>query len=172
MRGGLVGAAVLAIILGIGGHVQTQQANTAQSLNAAKYDEFMRLSAQQRHEQFSRLGADGKAFMVRTHAERWIAANRARLSSSELGAVQEAIGFITPRLYEAPMDPQVLKQESDIKASMRCRVNTDDVVAAFSVFNASPIRQEKARWSYLSQAKCWIGWFAESVVDYIPTLPK
>ncbi len=136
------------------------------------YDEFMRLSVRQRQEQFSRLGADSKALMVRTHAERWVAANETRLSSSELGALEEAIGFITPRLYEAPMDPQVLKRASDVKTSMRCRVNTEDVVAAFSVFNASPTSQEKSRWSYLSQAKCWIGWFAESVVDYIPTPDK
>jgi hypothetical protein len=132
----------------------------------------MRQPVQQRQERFSRLGADSKALMVRTHAERWVAKNKTRLSSSELGVLQEAIAFITPRIYEAPMDPQVLKRESDLKASMRCRVNTDDVFAAFDVFNASPISQEKSRWSYLSQAKCWIGWFAESVVDYIPTPHK
>jgi hypothetical protein len=86
--------------------------------------------------------------------------------------LQEAIAFITPRVYEAPMDPQLLKRESDVRASTRCRVKRDDVVVAFCVFNWSPIPQEKARWSYLSQAKCWIGWFAESVVVYIPTPHK
>jgi hypothetical protein len=141
-------------------------------VDAITYDEFMRLPVQHRQELFSRLGADSKALIVRTHAERWVAANRTRLSSSELGVFQEAIAFITPRIFEAPMDPQVLKRESDLKASIRCRVDTDDVMAAFSVFDASPISREKSRWSYLSQAKCWIGWFAESVVDYIPTPHK
>jgi hypothetical protein len=165
-------AATIAVFMGLTVGLGGQQPTPTKPANALTYDEFMRLPVQQRQEQFSRLGADSKAFMVRTHAERWVAANTTRLGSSDLVALQEAIAFITPRIYEAPMDPQVLKRESDVKAGMRCRVNTDDVVAAFSVFNASPMPQEESRWSYLSQAKCWIGWFAESVVDYIPTPHK
>ena len=168
----LIVAATMAVFMGLTVGLGGQQPTPTTPANAITYDEFMRLPVQQRQEQFSRLGPDSKASMVRTHAERWVAANKTRLGSSELGALQEAIAFITPRIFEAPMDPQVLKRENDIKTSMRCRVNTDDVAAAFSVFNASPISQEKSRWSYLSQAKCWIGWFAESVVDYIPTPRK
>jgi len=52
------------------------------------------------------------------------------------------------------------------------RVSTEDVVAAFNVFNARPAAREKSRWTYLDRAKCWIGWFAESVVDSIPTPSK
>jgi hypothetical protein len=167
----VVAATIAVLVAGVVG-ARGQQPTTTKPANAITYDEFMRLPVQQRQEQFSRMGADSKALMVRTHAERWVAANRTQLGSSELGALQEAIAFITPRIYEAPMDPQALKRESDVKASMRCRVNTDDAMAAFSVFNASPVPQGRSRWSYLSQAKCWIGWFAESVVDYIPTPHK
>jgi hypothetical protein len=164
----LTTAAFLALVLATAAALQAQQS----SPNAADYDKFMRLAVQQRREQFVKMPAESKAFIVRTHAERWVAANKARLGSAELGAVQEAMAFITPKIYAAPMDPTVLKREDEVKASMRCRVNTNDVVAAFNVFGASPIPQQKARWSYLEQAKCWIGWFAESVVDYIPTVPK
>ncbi len=94
------------------------------------------------------------------------------MSAAELAAFQEAIAFVTPRIYEAPTDPEVLKRESEVKVSMRCRVNTADAVAAFNLFDSLPTPAEKSRWSYLSQAKCWIGWFADSVVDYIPALPK
>ena len=167
----MVAAAIAVLLIGAVG-LHGQQGAPARPANAITYDEFMRLPVQQRHEQFSRFAADSKASMVRTHAERWVAANKTRLSSSELGVLQEAIAFITPRIFEAPMDPQVLKRESDLRSSMRCRVNTEDVAAAFSVFSASPISQEKSRWSYLDQAKCWFGWFAESVVDYIPTPHK
>ena len=168
----LMVAATIAVLLGGAMGLRGQQPTPTRPANAITYDEFMRLPVQQRPEQFSRLGADSKALVVRTHAERWVAANKTRLSSSELGVLQEAMAFITPRIYEAPMDPQVLKRENEVKARMRCRVNTDDVMAAFNVLGASPIPQEKSRWSYLDQAKCWFGWFAESVVDYIPTPRK
>jgi hypothetical protein len=166
--GRLTTAASLALVLATAAGIQAQQSSPI----AADYDKFMALAAQQRREQFGKMSAEAKAFTVRTHAERWIAANKARLGSAELAAMQEAVSFITPRIYATPMDPTVLKRENEVKASMRCRVNTNDVVAAFNVSDASPIPQEKSRWSYLDQAKCWIGWFAESVVDYIPTLPK
>ena len=66
----------------------------------------------------------------------------------------------------------MMKQQRDVKASMRCRVNPSDVAAAFDVFEHPALGATKARWSYLSRAKCWVGWFAESVVDYIPTIPR
>lgn len=164
----LTTAAFLALVLATAAGLQAQQSSPI----AADYDKFMALPAQQRREQFDLMSAEARAFTVRTHAERWIAANEARLGSVELAAIREAVRFITPRIFATPMDPTVLKRENEVKAHMRCRVNTDDVMAAFDVFGASPIRQEKSRWSYLDQAKCWIGWFAESVVDYIPWPPK
>jgi hypothetical protein len=161
-------AAFLALVVATAAGLQAQQSSAI----AADYDRFMALAAQQRREQFGKMSAEVKAFTVRTHAERWIAANESRLGSVERAAMREAVSFITPTIFATPMAPGVLKRGSELKAHMRCRVNTDDVAAAFSVFDASPVPQEKSRWSYLDQAKCWIGWFAESVVDYIPTLPK
>lgn len=164
----LTTAAVLALAIATPVGLQAQQSLA----NAADYDEFMRLPVQQRREQFSKMPAENKAFIVRTHAERWVAANKARLGSAELRALQEATTFVTPKIYATRMDPLTLKRENEVKANMRCRVNTNDAVAAFNVFDASPIPREKSRWTYLDQAKCWIGWFAEGVVDYMPTVPK
>jgi hypothetical protein len=157
---------VLGIATAVGLHAQQSLAN------ATDYDEFIRRPVQQRRDQFSKMPAENKAFIVRTHAERWVAANKARLGSAELRALQEATAFVTPKIYATPMDPLTLKGENEVKASMRCRLNTNDAVAAFNVFDASPIPAEKSRWTYLDQAKCWIGWFAEGVVDYMPTVPK
>lgn len=168
----LVVAAALAVIaggaLGVGG----RQTTPPQSPAAVKYDDFMRLSAEQRKGRFGQIGAENQAAVVRTHAERWLAANRARLDSSEVAVFQDAIAFITPRIYRGPMDPQVMKREQDIKTSMRCRVNPADVAAAFDVLGRPAPGATKARWSYMSRAKCWVGWFAESIVDYIPTIPR
>jgi hypothetical protein len=70
------------------------------------------------------------------------------------------------------MDPTGLKRESELKANTRCRVSTEDLAAAFNIFDGSRLPPEKSRWTYLDQTKCWIGWFAESVVDYLPSRPK
>jgi len=164
----LTTAAVLALAVATAVGLQARQSLA----NAAAYDDFMRLPVQQRREQFSKMPAENKAFIVRTHAERWVAANRARLGSAELRALQEATAFVTPKIYATPMDLLTVKRENEIKANMRCRVNTNDAVAAFNVFDASPILREQSRWTYLDQAKCWIGWFAEGVVDYMPAVPK
>jgi hypothetical protein len=164
----LTTAAVIALAIATSVGVPAQQS----AASGADYDDFMRLPVEQRREQFSRMPADNKAFIVRTHAERWMAANKARLGSAELRALQEAIAFVTPKIYSKPMDPMTLKRENEVKANMRCRVNTNDAVAAFNVFDASPIPREKSRWSYLDQGKCWVGWFAEGVVDYIPTASR
>jgi hypothetical protein len=165
-------AATIAVLVGGAIGVRGQQPTPLKSSTTVNYDNFMRLATGQRRERFGQIGAENQAAVVRTHAERWLAGNRARLDSSEVAVFQEAIAFITPRIYQRPMDPQVMKQEQDVKSSMRCRVNPADVAAAFDVFGRPALGATQARWSYMSRAKCWVGWFAESIVDYIPTIPR
>jgi hypothetical protein len=40
----------------------------------------------------------------------------------------------------------------------------------FQVERASP--SQKPTWGYLKQARCWIDWFVEGLVDYIPSQPR
>lgn len=44
---------------------------------------------------FATIGAENKATLKRTHAERWLNKNRARLTHAEIAVVQEAIPFFT-----------------------------------------------------------------------------
>jgi hypothetical protein len=165
-------ATVASVMLSVPAFAQ-QPADATQSSNAARYDEFMQLSNKQRQEQFSRLDSDSRAFLVRTHAERWLAANKGQLSRSDFSVFQEALTFITSQLYDSPTTLDVFKRTSDIKGRIRCRVSQTDAAEAFSVFSTMPLPYSRvdARWSYLKQAGCWMAWHAESVIDYIPTFP-
>ena len=168
-----VGATTMAIIVCCWISAWSQQQTAAPTGGSTTtYDDFMRLDIKQRLERFPQLSAENMATIVRTHGERWLAKNRARLDRSEIAVFEEAIAFVTPQLYQKPLDPQVMKKEEDVKASLRCRVNPDDVLAVFDVFGRSDSTAAKARWTYLSRARCWIGWFAESIVDYLPPIPR
>jgi hypothetical protein len=136
------------------------------------YDDFMKISVDQRRGRFGGLSAENKSLVLRTHAQRWLGNNRARLTASEVGVFQEMINFITPERYakraETPMD----NEEQSLRAKMRCRVSSEDVVEAFNVFGAlSQTETAKPTWTYLSQAKCWLEWIAEALVD-IPTMRR
>lgn len=137
------------------------------------YDDFMKFSAEQRRDRFGALSAENKSVIVRTHAERWLVRNRARLTASEVGVFQEMINFITPERYAKRAETAMGKEEQALRAKMRCRVSREDVVEAFNVFGTrSQTGVAKPRFTYLSQAKCWLEWIAEDLVDYVPTVRR
>ena len=84
------------------------------------YEEFVKLSPDARRDQFARLTAEQKAHIKRTHAERWLAANRDRLSAEQIAVTTEAIAFVTPEIYLQPNDPEVAKQEEVVKQKLTC----------------------------------------------------
>lgn len=60
----------------------------------------------------------------------------------------------------------------DLEASLKCRVNPDDVMAIFDVFGRRTSTSAKTKWTYMSSAKCWFWSIAESVVGYLPTIRR
>lgn len=57
--------------------ISVDQPLSAQSgTPGGSYDEFVKLSPDARRNQFARLSDEQKAHIKRTHAERWLAANR------------------------------------------------------------------------------------------------
>ena len=165
-------AAAVAIVLSGCISVQAQQAAPPTGVSTVTYDSFMRLDATHRMAEFNRVGPESKAMLVRTHAERWLAGNRARLSSSEIKVFQEVIAFVTPEIYQKPLDPKVMKREADIKEGLKCRVNINDVVAMFDMFGRQDRTATATEWTYLRRAKCWVEWFAEGIVGYLPTIRR
>ena len=171
LRRVIVTVIVVVTVVGVQAHPRPGAQRATPSV--VTYDEFMKISVEQRHARFGALSAENKALIVRTHAERWLASNRARLTASEVGVFQEMISFVTPERYAKPAGAAMGKEEQALRAKMRCRVSPDEVVQAFNVFGTRlPTGAAKPTWTYLSQAKCWLEWIAEDLVDYIPTIRR
>jgi hypothetical protein len=171
MRSVFVAAIVAFAVVGAQAHPGHRVHGVTPSV--VTYDDFMKIDVEQRRGRFAALSAENKSLIVRTHAERWLANNRARLTASEVGVFQEMINFVTPERYAKRAETAMDKEEQALRAKMRCRVSTEDVVEAFNVFGTrSQSGVAKPKWTYLSQAKCWLEWIAEDLVDYIPTIRR
>ena len=68
------------------------------------YDQFYLKSFDKRREIFNEISAENRAFLVKTHAERWLAANRSRLTREQVSAVEELNQSISPEWYKTRHD--------------------------------------------------------------------
>ena len=143
----------------------------AGSSSFVAYDDFMKINPSERHARFASLNSDNKAVIVRTHGERWLARNRTRLSKTEIAVLEEIIRFITPDRYAKRREAGIDKAEQALRDRMRCRVNVTDVTEAFNIFSTTKPSAE-ARWTYLDQAKCWVQWIAEDLIEYVPSVRR
>jgi hypothetical protein len=168
MRKIVIGLVSLALAVG---SVVAAPRSQSTNVGAISFDDFMRLDAQQRRERFNQLDATNKAMLVRTHAERWLAKNSHRLGAPEQAFIKEAIALATPEIFNASVDPKTAQRQDEFKDRYRCRVNPADVSAAFDVFGYRGNAAKNERWTYLNQAKCWIAWFTESAIDFLPSPP-
>jgi hypothetical protein len=168
MRTGLT-ALFIVLLLGVAGAADAPHVRFQASAPWNDYDDFMKLSVNQRHARFDTISAENKAMIVRTHVERWLYNNRARLAASEVEMFEEIIAFITPDLYHERRDDALDRREEALTAKVRCRVNPADIREATGLFReASESPPPKVTWSYLSKAKCWFESIVEGVVDYVP----
>ena len=145
-----------------------QEPQTHVSAAAQDYDSFMKLTPDQRRARFDGIDAETKVAIVRAHAERWLETNRSRLTPAEVAVFEELVAFITPENYRELTGHVVSERERALRARMRCRVSPDDVSAAFNVLGTTPNSASPRRWTYLSQAKCWVEWMTEVFLEYIP----
>lgn len=68
------------------------------------YDKFFLTPVKERREIFTEISAENRAFLIKTHAERWLAANRSRLTDEQISVVEELIQAISPELYKTKHD--------------------------------------------------------------------
>ena len=68
------------------------------------YDTFFLKSFEERKEIFKEISVENRAFLVKTHAERWLAANRSRLTDEQVSVVEELIQSISPDWYKPRLD--------------------------------------------------------------------
>ena len=125
------------------------------------FDEFMRLSPQARTERFGSLSAAGKAHIKRTQGERWLAANRARLSAKQLAATEAAIAFVSPDIYSRASDAAVIKRGEQLARDLSCAVGQDLAREVFLV-DRPP---SNAPLTWRSTIDMWLSWFSECVAS-------
>lgn len=119
------------------------------------YEDFMKLEVRERKEVFARLTPENKATLKQTHAEDWLAKNRARLSASQIAAVQEATAFLSPALYRDPSNPEMRKKEAQLKSQLECSLSRQDVFDAFTFLGPSP----EPTWT--ERLDGWLSWFTD-----------
>jgi hypothetical protein len=75
------------------------------------YDEFMPQPLQERLRIFNEVSAENRALLMKTHIERWLAANESRLNGEQIAIVEEMLLFITPELYQEERDIEKIHPE-------------------------------------------------------------
>jgi hypothetical protein len=68
------------------------------------YDQFFLTPVIERREIFTEISAENRAFLVKTHAERWLALNRSRLTQEQISVVEELIQSISTEWYITKYD--------------------------------------------------------------------
>ena len=68
------------------------------------YDQFFLTPDNKRRDVFAEISAENRAFLVKTHAERWLAANGSRLTHEQVSVVEELIQSISPEWYKTKLD--------------------------------------------------------------------
>jgi hypothetical protein len=126
-------------------------------------DEFLRRSPEARTAMFRSLNAAGKAHIKRAHAERWLAANRSRLSGKAIAATEAAIAFVTPDIYTRTTDPDLRKREGEVIRQLVCAVGLEKAKEAFLLDR--PPAQSAPSWR--STIDAWLSWFSDCVVSRI-----
>ena len=69
---------------------------------------------QERLRIFTDVSPENRALLIKTHIERWLTANRPRITPEQIAVVEEIIPFITPELYQAERDIEQVQREAEI----------------------------------------------------------
>ena len=83
-----------------------------------KYDQFFLKPAKDRLEIFNEISAENRSFLVKTQAERWLAANRSRLTHEQVSVAEEIIQSISPEWYETGRDVEKIQQKGEALLSV------------------------------------------------------
>lgn len=77
------------------------------------YDEFMPQPLSERLNIFNEISAENRALLVKTHVERWLAANQIRLTPEQVAIVKDVIRFIVPEQYQEGRDFEKVHREAE-----------------------------------------------------------
>jgi len=142
---------IMVVVGAVGLNGNTRQDTSGPGTVQISYEEFMKLSSSSRRARFSGANPETKAIIMRTHAERWLAANRGRLTTGQVSLVEQLIALVTPAWYRNPVDPEAKRKFDALEAQLRCRVRRSDLMAAFKP-SLDPVPA-----SWLDDLRAWFG---------------
>ena len=96
------------------------------------YDEYGPMEDQEKIAVFNEVSAENRALLVRTQAERWLAANRDRLSDEQVEAVEGAIAFIEPALYDEEDAEADQAASEEVMGRLTAVLPFEDMMQAFT----------------------------------------
>lgn len=107
------------------------------------YDTLMQQDKAAIRRQFAQLSPENKAVIVRTQIERWIAANRARLSPAQLQVMQEMAAVVSPALYSPDRTEATLARVQELEKRAISLLGKEDVGRAATLEMAVYIPKPK-----------------------------
>ena len=100
-----------------------------QGQQTISYDQFMPQSFEERLRIFNEVSAENRALLIKTHVERWLAANRPRLAHEQIDLIEEFIGFISPEKYQAQRDEEkVMREAETLRKKAEALFSAEDMI--------------------------------------------
>jgi hypothetical protein len=97
------------------------------------YDQFMPQPLQERIRIFDEISAENCAQLIKTHVERWLAANRPRLTHEQTVVVEEIIHSISSEWYKRERDFERAAQEVEaLRKKAEAVFSREDVMQIMS----------------------------------------
>ncbi len=84
-----------------------------QEQQTISYDEYMSLPLEERNKIFGEISVENYALLMKTHVERWLAANHPRLTQEQVAVIDEIIRSIKPESYQALRKYVKVTQEAE-----------------------------------------------------------
>lgn len=97
------------------------------------YDQFMPQPRERRIRIFNEISAENRALLIKTHVERWLAANRPRLTSEQVAVLEEIGRCISPEWYREGRDYENVRREVEgLRERAEAVLPIEDVVQILS----------------------------------------
>jgi deoxyribodipyrimidine photolyase len=105
----------------------------AQVSAGVDYDTFMKQDVQSRIKVFNQVSPEDRADIVRTQIQRWVKANRTRLTREQLDMTQEWLTFVTAENYRQPMADELKLRTKDLEARSAALFSKEDLMQAMTI---------------------------------------
>lgn len=126
------------------------------------YDEYMSLPPDEQNILFGQISVENCASIMKTHVERWLAANHSRLSQEQIAVIEEFISSIKPESYQAKRNyVQVMQKENTadendfvVEAKRNYEKVTRIVEKLYAKAEAVFSREDVMQFMFLSGGQC------------------